>query len=262
MAHAAIELEHVHVTYRTRDGLVEALRDISLRVEPNAFLTVVGPSGCGKTTLLKIVSGVLRPSRGRILLFGEDLSQARLEGKFGFVFQRPLLLPWRTALGNVALTSEIVAKQLSREQRLERAREWLGLTGLQGFEDKYPHELSGGMQQRVALSRALSFHPQILLMDEPFAALDEITREAMQGELLKIWARIRSTILFVTHSIAEALLLSDRVVILSHRPGEILETLDIPFERPRAELLRGQKEFVELVEHVRSKLRGPEGQLG
>jgi NitT/TauT family transport system ATP-binding protein len=237
---------------------VEALRGIHLPVEENAFVTVVGPSGCGKSTLLKVVSGVLTPTRGSVYLNGQDLRGVSLEGKFGFVFQRPLLLPWRTALENVMLPGEVVAKHLSRAERREKALRLLELTGLKGFEDRYPHELSGGMAQRVSLSRALSFEPSILLMDEPFGALDEITREAMQGELLRIWGQIRGTILFVTHSIGEAVLLSDRLVVMSPRPGVILENIEIPFRRPRSETLRGEPEFVRIVEHIRGLLR--EGQ--
>src|SRR5574341_775226 len=250
-----IQIEGLDVRYRTRDGWVTALEGIDLEVAPRAFVSVVGPSGCGKTTLLKAVSGILRPSGGRVLLDGTPLGTAKIEGEFGFVFQRPLLLPWRTALENVALTSEIVQKSRPRAERLAEGRRWLELTGLKGFEDRYPHELSGGMQQRVSLSRALAFHPRVLLMDEPFAALDEITREAMQGELLKIWTHIENTILFITHSISEAVLLSERVVVLSARPGRVQEILDIPFPRPRTEALRGERAFTELVQYIRGKLR-------
>ena len=250
-----IHIEALDVRYRIRDGWVTALEGIDLDVAPRAFVSVVGPSGCGKTTLLKVVSGILRPSRGRVLLDGAGLEPAKIEGQFGFVFQRPLLLPWRTALDNVALTLEIVQKARPRAERLAEARRWLELTGLKGFEDRYPHELSGGMQQRVSLSRALAFHPRVLLMDEPFAALDEITREAMQEELLKIWAHIENTILFITHSISEAVLLSERVVVLTARPGRVQEILDVPFPRPRTEALRGERAFTELVQYIRGKLR-------
>ena len=250
-----ISIQDLHVRYRTRDGWVTALDGLDLKVPPRSFVSVVGPSGCGKTTLLKAVSGILRPSRGRVLLDDTPIEDLRLEGRFGFVFQRPLLLPWRTALDNVMLASEIVQKTLPRAAREAEARRWLELTGLKGFEDRLPHELSGGMQQRVALSRALVFRPRILLMDEPFAALDEITREAMQGELLKLWSHVENTILFITHSISEAVLLSERVVVLSARPGRVQEILDIPFPRPRTEALRGEREFTALVQHIRGKLR-------
>ncbi len=250
-----ISIQGLDVRYRTRDGWVTALEGLDLEVPPRSFVSVVGPSGCGKTTLLKVVSGILRPSRGRVLLDGAPIETLRLEGQIGFVFQRPLLLPWRTALDNVVLASEIVQKTVPRSERVAEARRWLGITGLAGFEDRLPHELSGGMQQRVALSRALVFRPRILLMDEPFAALDEITREVLQGELLKIWSHIENTILFITHSISEAVLLSERVVVLSARPGRVVEILDIPFPRPRTEALRAERGFTELVEHIRGKLR-------
>ncbi len=250
-----ISIQGLDVRYRTRDGWVTALDGLDLEVPPRSFVSVVGPSGCGKTTLLKVVSGILRPSRGRVLLDGAPIETLRLEGQIGFVFQRPLLLPWRTALDNVVLASEIVQKTVPRSERVAEARRWLAITGLAGFEDRLPHELSGGMQQRVALSRALVFRPRILLMDEPFAALDEITREVLQGELLKIWSHVENTILFITHSISEAVLLSERVVVLSARPGRVLEILDIPFPRPRTEALRAEREFTELVEHIRGQLR-------
>jgi NitT/TauT family transport system ATP-binding protein len=257
-----IKLEQVDVRYRTREGWLSALEGITLDIAPRSFVSVVGPSGCGKTTLLKIVSGILPPSGGRVFLDGRPLDAVKLEGQFGFVFQRPLLLPWRTALDNVALSSEIVQKSVPRSERLAEARRWLTLTGLGGFEDRHPHELSGGMQQRVALCRALAFHPRILLMDEPFAALDEITREAMQEELLKIWAHVETTILFITHSISEAVLLSEQVVILSARPGRVAEIIEVPFARPRTEALRGQAEFTAIVQYIRSRLRASEPLAG
>ena len=234
---------------------MSALEDVSIEIPPRSFVSVVGPSGCGKTTLLKVISGVLRPSAGEVLIDDVPLPRADISGKIGYVFQRPLLLPWRTALENVALTSEIARKELAREERLAEARKWLALAGLAGFEDRLPHELSGGMQQRVSLSRALAFHPAILLMDEPFAALDEITREAMQDELLRLWKVTESSVLFVTHSIGEAILLSERVIVLSARPGRLDQIIDVPFPRPRDEELRGSPEFTRMVQHIRHKLR-------
>jgi NitT/TauT family transport system ATP-binding protein len=177
-------------------------------------------------------------------------------GNIGFVFQRPLLMPWRTALQNVAFTSEVARKHISRDQRLQEARKWLALTGLAGFEDRFPHELSGGMQQRVSLSRALAFQPAILMMDEPFAALDEITRETMQDELLRLWSLTNTTVVFITHSISEAVLLSERIVVMTARPGRVDEIIDVPFARPRDENLRATPEFNALVQHIRRKLRG------
>ena len=196
-----------------------------------------------------------------MLLDGRPLEETDLSGKIGYVFQRPLLLPWRTALGNVLLTMEVARKDMRPEQRLAEARRWLSLTGLAGFEDRLPHELSGGMQQRVSLSRALAFRPPILLMDEPFAALDEITREAMQEELLRLWSVTESTVVFVTHSISEAVLLSERVIVMTARPGRVDEIIDVPFARPRGEELRGSPRFTELVQHIRHKLRASQPAL-
>jgi NitT/TauT family transport system ATP-binding protein len=256
-----IAIEDLSLRYRAKEGSVLALDGVSIDIPPRSFVSIVGPSGCGKTTLLKVLSGVLKPSAGRILLDGAPLEPAALAGKVGYVFQRPLLLPWRTALDNVALTSEVARKDLGRAERLAEARRWLALTGLAGFEDRLPHELSGGMQQRVSLSRALAFHPPLLMMDEPFAALDEITRETMQGELLRLWRITESTVIFITHSIGEAVLLSERVVVLSARPGRVDTIVDVPFPRPRDEALRGTQAFTNLVETIRQRLRASQLQL-
>ena len=256
-----ILIEKLTLQYRTKSSVVAALEAVSMDIPPRSFVSIVGPSGCGKTTLLKVLSGVLRATRGRVLLDGRSIEEANLSGKIGHVFQRPLLLPWRTALGNVLLTTEIARKEMPLEQRIAEARRWLSLTGLAGFEDRLPHELSGGMQQRVSLCRALAFRPPILMMDEPFAALDEITRETMQEELLRLWSVTESTVIFVTHSITEAVLLSERVIVLTARPGRVDEIIDIPFSRPRGEELRGSPRFTELVQHIRHKLRGGHSEL-
>lgn len=251
----AIHIENLSLGYRTSNGPVVAIEGVSLDIAPRSFVSVVGPSGCGKTTLLKVLSGVLKPTAGRVTLDDMPIEQAKLSGEIGYVFQRPLLLPWRTALQNVLLTTEIARKDLPLADRIAEARRWLSLTGLAGFEDRLPHELSGGMQQRVSLSRALALHPSILLMDEPFAALDEITREAMQEELLRLWSLTESTVVFVTHSIGEAVLLSERVVVMTARPGRVDTVIDVPFPRPRDEALRGSAAFAELVQSIRRKLR-------
>jgi NitT/TauT family transport system ATP-binding protein len=256
-----IVIEDLTVQYRVKDNTVLALEDVSIDVPPRSFVSIVGPSGCGKTTLLKVLSGVLKATRGRVLIDGRPIEKSDLSGKIGHIFQRPLLLPWRTALGNVLLTTEIARKEISQRDRVAEARRWLSLTGLSGFEDRLPHELSGGMQQRVSLCRALAFRPPILLMDEPFAALDEITREAMQEELLSLWSATESTVIFVTHSISEAVLLSERVIVLTVRPGRLDEIIDVPFSRPRGEELRGSARFTELVQHIRHKLRGAPAEL-
>jgi NitT/TauT family transport system ATP-binding protein len=251
-----ILVENLTLQYRTKHSMVAALEDVSIDIPPRSFVCIVGPSGCGKTTLLKVLSGVLKATRGRALLDGRPIEDTNLSGKIGYIFQRPLLLPWRTALGNVLLTTEIARKDMPLKERIAEARRWLTLTGLGGFEDRLPHELSGGMQQRVSLSRAFAFRPPILMMDEPFAALDEITREAMQEELLRLWSVTESTVIFVTHSISEAVLLSERIIVLTARPGRVDEIIDVPFSRPRGEELRGNPRFTELVQHIRHKLRG------
>jgi NitT/TauT family transport system ATP-binding protein len=250
-----IEITDLALRYRTAKGTVLALQKVSMAIPPRSFVSIVGPSGCGKTTLLKILSGVLKPSSGSVAFDGEAIDKTDLAGKIGYVFQRPLLLPWRTALQNVVLTSEVARKSLSKAEREGEARRWLALAGLASFENHLPHELSGGMQQRVSLCRALAFRPPLLLMDEPFAALDEITRETMQGELLQLWDVTESSVLFITHSIGEAVLLSERIVIMSARPGTVEEIIDVPFPRPRGEEIRGTAEFTKLVEHIRQRLR-------
>jgi NitT/TauT family transport system ATP-binding protein len=256
-----IVIEDLTVQYRVKDNAVLALESVSIDIPPRSFVSIVGPSGCGKTTLLKVLSGVLKATRGRVLIDGRPIEKSDLSGKIGHIFQRPLLLPWRTALGNVLLTTEIARKEISQRDRVAEARRWLCLTGLAGFEDRLPHELSGGMQQRVSLCRALAFRPPILLMDEPFAALDEITREAMQEELLRLWSATESTVIFVTHSISEAVLLSERVIVMTVRPGRVDEIIDVPFPRPRGEELRGSARFTELVQHIRHRLRGVPAEL-
>ena len=250
-----INIDDLSVRYRTKGSSVTALRHISLHISRNSFVSIVGPSGCGKTTLLKVLSGVLRPSSGEVKFDGRKLAEADLSGKIGYVFQRPLLLPWRTAIENVALTLEVAKKDVSREERLAEAGKWLGLVGLAGFENQLPNELSGGMQQRVSLCRALAFRPPILMMDEPFAALDEITREALQEELLRLWDVLDTSVVFVTHSVGEAVLLSEQVVMMTARPGRIFETIDVPFAYPRNDRIRGSADFALLVQNIRQKLR-------
>jgi NitT/TauT family transport system ATP-binding protein len=254
-----ISLRNVSVRYRSKRSNVLAVDGISLEIPPRSFLGIVGPSGCGKTTLLKVLSRVLRPSAGAILLDNEPIETRSIAGEIGYVFQRPLLLPWRTALDNAALTAEVARKELTREQRLREARRWLEVMKLGGFEDKLPHQLSGGMQQRVSLARALAIKPHILMMDEPFAALDEITREALQDELLRLWGILDTTVLFITHSISEAVLLSQKVVVMTPRPGRIAEIIDVPFAYPRSEDIRGSVEFGHLVQDIRHMLRAPPG---
>ncbi|MCE1196657.1 ABC transporter ATP-binding protein [bacterium] len=225
-------------TYRTGGSEIEALGDVSFDVYPKEFVSIVGPSGCGKTTLLKIIAGLLPMSSGAIDVDKADFDISR---EVGFVFQKPLLLHWRKILDNVLLPIEILKKD--RKAMEGRARQLLALVGLEGFEDRYPGELSGGMQQRVSIARALVHDPKLLLMDEPFGALDAITRERLNSELLRIWEETGKTILFVTHGINEAVFLSDRVIVLSARPSRMIESLDIDLPRPRRQDVRVQPQF-------------------
>ncbi|HET7263626.1 MAG TPA: ABC transporter ATP-binding protein [bacterium] len=252
----AIELDRVGLTYGAEGSArrVEALRDVGFGVGEGQFVSIIGPSGCGKSTLLKIVADLLPPSSGRVTVFGGDAHTARARRSFGFVFQTPLLFPWRTSLDNVALMLEI--QGLGRDERRRRARQFLDLVGLSGFEAHRPGELSGGMQQRVAIARALSFDPRILLMDEPFGALDAITRDRMGVELLRIWQRTRKTVLFVTHSIPEAVLLSDTVVTFTPRPGRVRSIHQIDLPRPRTQETRLSPGFIEYSRILLKELEG------
>jgi NitT/TauT family transport system ATP-binding protein len=249
---ASIEARNLHKTYESRDGPVVALQDVSLKVTDSEFVAILGPSGCGKSTLLRILDGLTPPDRGEVLMDGTAIERPTQER--GFVFQSFNLFPWRTVRGNIEFGMEV--KGVPKSERRSASQRLIGLVGLDGFERKYPHELSGGMQQRVGIARALAIDPAVLLMDEPFGALDAQTREEMQDELLRIWAAARKTVLFVTHSIEEAIYLSDRVLIMTPRPGRILAVLDIPFDRPRSEAHRTLPEFSALRHEIHSRLRG------
>ena len=227
-------------TYATRGrAQVQALAGISLEIGAGEFITIVGQSGCGKTTLLKILAGLLQRSAGSVTLRGQPVDEPSRD--IGIVFQDPVLLPWRTVFDNVMLP--VVVLGLDRKTSADRAMELLGLVGLQGFEDKYPHELSGGMRQRVSIARALVHDPSLLLMDEPFGALDAMTREFMNLELLRIWKQSGKTIVFITHSIPEAAFLADRVVVMSARPGRIKEIVEVGLPRPRDLDMMASDEF-------------------
>ena len=247
-----IRLDGVVKTYRTRKGdLVHALAETSLTVEENEFVTLVGPSGCGKSTLLKLVAGLVPVTRGEIRVRDQIVREPFPD--VGFVFQQPVLLPWRNVLDNVLFSVEMLG--LDPRQYRKQAGDLLELTGLDGFETKYPRELSGGMQQRVAICRALLPDPSLLLMDEPFGALDAMTREEMSLELLRIWEERRKTILFVTHSIPEAVFLSQRVLVLATNPGRVRELVDcdLPFPRPLS--VRETAEFIRIAAHLRALLQ-------
>jgi NitT/TauT family transport system ATP-binding protein len=233
------------------------LRGLSFGVAEGEFVTLIGESGCGKTTVLRIVQGLLNQDEGQVVVDGNVVHGPGRDR--GLVFQQANLLPWRTARRNVEFGLEL--QGLSRSQRADRATELLELVGLGGFANHYPHQMSGGMQQRIGLARALAIDPAVLLMDEPFSALDAQTREVLQKELLRIHGETRKTVLFVTHDLDEALFLSDRVVILAANPGRVKQIIDIPFERPRAELteLRGLPEFQELRSQVWQLIRSTSG---
>jgi len=243
-----IDIHAVSKHYMTASGeRVHALGDVSLAIGAGEFVAIVGPSGCGKSTLLMLVSGLIPATAGTI-----EIGRALVKGasdKAGIVFQRDVLLDWRTVLANVLLPVEI--KKLDRVTHLQKARDLLRSVGLAGFEEKYPAELSGGMRQRVAICRALVQDPGLLLMDEPFGALDALTREQMNLDLQRIWLRDRSTVMFITHSIEEAVLLADRVVVMTSRPGRIADILDVGLARPRGAHSRSDARFVEHVERIR-----------
>jgi len=245
----AIEVAGVSKIFQGEVAL-EALREVSIDIAPGQFVSFVGPSGCGKSTLLKLIGGLLEPSSGRINVDGREVTQPRRD--IGVMFQTPVLFPWRTVLENVLLPIEVFG--LDPRGALDKARDILRLVGLNERERAYPRELSGGMQQRTALSRVLITDPPIILMDEPFGALDEFTRERMNLELLRIWQERRQTIIFVTHSIAEAVFLSDRVVVMGTAPGRVLAVRDVPLERPRSIELMKSPQFAATVFELREYL--------
>lgn len=246
-----INVEHVSMRFDGRGGEVNALTDVNLNLPAGSFGAIIGPSGCGKSTLLRLVADVLKPSLGRVRVGGDTPAAARAGYKLGFVFQSPTLLPWRTVRQNVELPLTIIGKP---KKPASSARELIELVGLKGFEDALPHELSGGMQQRAAIARALILRPSILLLDEPFGALDEITRQRMNLELMRIWAESGTTALLVTHSIAEAVFMSDRVYVMSARPGRITAQIEIAMERPRTLAMMKRPDFYEYVNRVRDSL--------
>lgn len=243
-----IEIQGLNKIYPTREGSpIQALSDVNLNISRGEFITVVGPSGCGKTTLLKILAGIMAPSSGSVRVNGNPLSGPSRQ--LGVVFQEPLLLPWRTVLENVMVPVEV--QKLDAKAYRQEARKLLELVGLQGFEEKYPRELSGGMQQRVGIARALVHDPDFLLMDEPFGALDAMTREQLNLDLLSIWSTKRKTILLITHSIAEAVFLGDRIVAMSPRPGRIADVIDVDLPRPRDIDIINSDVFGDYVKRIR-----------
>lgn len=250
----AIKIDNVGMVYRSGNNDVTALKEISLDIEKGEFISLLGPSGCGKTTLLRIVADLLSPTSGQVLIDGQSTKKARMQKKYGMVFQSPVLYEWRTVQKNVELPLELM--KLSKQDRAERADKMLELVGLSDFRNHHPQQLSGGMQQRVGIARALALRPEILLMDEPFSALDEFTREKLHEDLLHIWSKTNKTVLFVTHNIAEAVFLSDRVCVLSPHPGRLSAVVNIDLPRPRRMEMRDSPEFNALVAKVRGSFEG------
>ncbi len=245
MAAPVLELRNLtKAIARPNDDAFVIFENINLSVSDGEFVSIIGPSGCGKTTMLRVINGLLSHNSGEILIDGKSAAELDNELLMGFVFQGASLLPWRTSLKNVLLGLE--GRNRNSKEAEQLARKYLELVGLSGFENHYPHELSGGMQQRVNLARALAINPRILLMDEPFAALDAQTRNFMQLELLRIWRETRKTVIFVTHMIAEAILLSDRIVVFTHRPGSIRSEFQVPLGRPRTMEAKSDPRFLEL----------------
>lgn len=250
-----ILLDNIGMVYKTNDGRdVTALTSVSLDIKKGEFISLLGPSGCGKTTLLRIMADLLQPTQGTITVGGESPRDARLKQRYGIVFQSAVLYDWRTVKKNIMMPLEIM--HVPKSEREKRAEKMLELVGLSDFANHYPNQLSGGMQQRVGIARALAIRPEILLMDEPFSALDEFTREKLHVDLLRIWRKTNKTIIFVTHNIQESVFLSDRVCVLSPHPGRLSAVVDIDLPRPRTMELKNTPEFTELVAKVRNSFEG------
>ncbi|MGR3343785.1 MAG: ABC transporter ATP-binding protein [Paracoccaceae bacterium] len=252
-----IQASSLSLTFETNDGPVHALKDVNLSINKGDFVSFIGPSGCGKTTLLRVFAALEAPTAGEVTVNGMSPDAARRARAYGYVFQAAGLYPWRTIAGNVRLPLEIIG--FSRAEQAERVAKVLDLVDLTGFEKKFPWQLSGGMQQRASIARALAFDADILLMDEPFGALDEIVRDHLNGQLLELWARTRKTIAFVTHSIPEAVYLSTRIVVMSPRPGRITDVIESPLPKERPLNIRDSTEFIDLAHRVREGLRAGHG---
>ncbi|WP_340015377.1 ABC transporter ATP-binding protein [Paenibacillus sp. FSL K6-1318] len=249
----ALDVVNVHASFRERRSRLSVLNGLSLTVEQGEFVAIVGPSGCGKSTLFHIIGGLLKPQEGQVLMNGLDVTGQR--GKISYMPQQPALFPWRTIEDNVLLAGEVATNAPSRAEALAEARKWLSSVGLAGFEQAYPHMLSGGMQQRAAFLRALLSPQELMLLDEPFSALDALTRSDMQRWLLDIWEQNRRSVLFITHNIEEALLLADRVYVLSNRPATVLHEVHVPFDRPRREEITEESAFLERKRQIAQWMR-------
>ncbi len=254
MSDLVVDARDVGKVFGSGEGRVEALRNISLQIRPREFISLIGPSGCGKSTLLRLIGDLTSPTSGEVKVNSKTPRKARLDRDYGIVFQKSTLLDWRTVSKNVELPLEI----MELGDREERAKGMLDLVQLGDFGDHYPWQLSGGMQQRVAIARALTFNPSLLLMDEPFGALDEMTRELMQQEVLRIWDETDTTVVFVTHSIPEAVFLSTRVVVMSPRPGRISDVIETNLAQPRDEDTRESQAYYDKITEVREALRREE----
>ena len=250
---SVISAKNLNLTFETNDGPVHALKDVSLDIKKGEFVSFIGPSGCGKTTFLRCIAGLETPTSGDISVNGMTPDEARKARAYGYVFQAAGLYPWRTIGGNISLPLEIMG--FSKAEQRERVNRVMDLVDLGGFEKRFPWQLSGGMQQRASIARALAFDADILLMDEPFGALDEIVRDHLNEQLLKLWARTKKTIAFVTHSIPEAVYLSTKIVVMSPRPGRITDVIDSPLPKDRPLDIRDSAEFIEISHRVRDGLR-------
>ncbi|WP_083514111.1 ABC transporter ATP-binding protein [Bradyrhizobium manausense] len=248
-----VDAQNISLTFDTADGRVEALSNVNLQVAEGEFVSFIGPSGCGKTTMLRVIADLQQPSSGTLTVNDMSAEAARLARSYGYVFQAPALFPWRTIEKNLKLPLQIMGySEIEQQQRVER---YLSMVNLTGFERKFPWQLSGGMQQRVSIARALSFDPALLLMDEPFGALDEIVRDHLNEQLLQLWKSTGKTVLFVTHSIPEAVFLSTRIVVMSPRPGRIIDVIDCDFPTDRSLEIRETPEFLKVAQRVRNGLR-------
>jgi NitT/TauT family transport system ATP-binding protein len=253
LASLAVQVTNASVIYPAADKPVQALQNVSLDIREGEFVSLIGPSGCGKTTLMRVIADLEQLSSGSVRVNGVSAEQARLNGAYGYVFQAPALYPWRTVLKNVTLPLEI--KGMDAKGRKAVALRQLANVGLAGFEGKFPWQLSGGMQQRVSIARALGFEPKILMMDEPFGALDEITRDRLNEQLLKLWAHERRTVIFVTHSIPEAAFLSSKIVVMSARPGRVVEVIESNLPANRTLDIRETPAFTDIAHRIRVALR-------
>ena len=248
-----VESRKVDLVFQTSDGPVHALSEIDLEINKGDFISLIGPSGCGKTTLLRVIADLEKPTGGEIQVNKMTPEEARLKRAYGYVFQSPALYPWRTVEGNLKLPLEIMGVEKAEQRK--RAAEAMEMVDLTGFEKKFPWQLSGGMQQRVSIARALTFYPDLLLMDEPFGALDEIVRDQLNEHFHKLWEQTQKTVVFVTHSIPEAAYLSTKIVVMSPRPGKIIDVIESPLPEKRTLDMRETQEFLELSHRIREGLR-------